>query len=145
MIIDWVSRLQGGSVDLTLDLPTPPHARRTPTVGGSKTAAAGVPASYVVRRDRVLAVTFRVWEEEIADFEALIEWGQASEIITWTPDVDTGTAYEVWLESPKAGETFDPPRDEEVPALYLCTVEFRKVDATPWALRYFPTVGIDNG
>ena len=135
----WVPRFVYTGTDWTPDLPQRPWAYRTPTVGGSRTAASGTPASYVVRRDSLLAVTLRIWETELADLQALVAWGQASETITFYPDTDTGTSYACYLESPLAGEELAPQRNDQVPQILEVSLVLRSQGAA-FALEYFPDV-----
>ena len=70
-------------------------------------AAAGNAASYVVRRDRDLAVTLRVLETERAGVETFVEWAQGMESFSFAPDADTpGTSYSCILVSPGRGESW---------------------------------------
>ena len=54
------------------------------SVGGVRfAAAAGMAATYVVRRDRDLAIPLRVLETERASVETFMEWAQGMESFTF--------------------------------------------------------------
>lgn len=118
-------------------LPPKPWTPVDMTIGGSRTAAAGVPASYVVRRDSLLEVTLRIDEDEFVDLVNLLTWGQGAESFLFYPDADDlGTSYEVWLESPLAGERYSPERTDFL-RTFETTITLRGVDLPPWPA-YFP-------
>jgi hypothetical protein len=129
----------GGDVTTwTTRLPARPWDYSTPTVGGSRTAASGVPAGYVVRRDFLLDVRLRLYETELADLDALVQWGQLSETITFYPDaLETGESFLVYLEHPVAGEEWRPVRLQEYPRVLEVTLTLRRVADTPFELDYF--------
>lgn len=108
------------------------------TVGGSKTAASGVPASYIVRRDSLLAFGLRFWEEEWPEVLNLVTWGQSKQTLTWYPDLDDlATSFAVYLEAPAPGEAWSPERSQDFPRTFELTLTLRGAGATiPWA-NYF--------
>jgi len=107
------------------------------TIGGSRTSAAGVPASYVVRRDRLLDVTLRFLESEWEDVRDLVEFGQSAELFTWYPDAnDLAQSAEVYLISPKPGEKWAPVRSADYPRAMELTITLRCPTAPLW-LPYF--------
>lgn len=113
-------------------LPPKPWTPIDETTGGSRTAAGGVPASYIVRRDSLLEVVLRIDEDEWTDFVNLIAWGQSGESFLWYPDADdVGTSFEVWLEEPKPGGRYSPERTD-FPRVLECTLILRGVDVPPW-------------
>ena len=107
----FVYGLTGSETTLELTLSQGLWTPADVTIGGSRTSAAGVPASYIVRRDAVLDVTLRFWEAEWADILNLIAWGQQAESFLFFPDADEATNWEVYLEAPLAGARFAPVRD----------------------------------
>jgi len=138
----WKSRFvygTGGDItDWTTSLPARPWARIIRSVGGSRTAAGGVPASHVVRRDYLLAVTLRLTELETVDLAWLIAWGQSSEYFLWYPDADDETeSYAVYLEHPVAGEDLEEQRSAEFPSVIEATIVLRRILGAPWPLDYF--------
>jgi Pyruvate/2-oxoacid:ferredoxin oxidoreductase gamma subunit len=68
----------GDTTDWTTELPVRPWARTTRTIGGSRIAAGGVPASHVVRRDYILAITLRLYEHERDELDALVAMNPAA-------------------------------------------------------------------
>jgi hypothetical protein len=136
----FVYGIGAGVVDWSTTLPTRAWDRRRPTVGGSRTAAGGVPAAYVVREDHVLAVTLRVFESEWSDLIGMIQWGQFAESFVWYPDASLSviaTSFSVWLENPMAGSDVVPVRSSEYPRVLEQTIELRSVSALPWTLEYY--------
>ena len=132
------SRFVYGETDWETSLPVRAWDRSTPTVGGSRTSAAGVPASYIVRRDHVLRVTLRFYETEWENVHAMIAWGQLAETLLWYPDANVaGTSFEVYLDSPLAGEDIAPSRSSDYPRTMEVTVSLRTVDGSPWGLNYY--------
>jgi len=132
----WV---YGASIrtDWSMTLPPRPWTMLSPTVGGMRKSGAGVPASYVVRRDAVLSLTLRFWASEWPELLAMLTWGQLSETLTWYPDADESESFEVWLDSPAAGEEISPSRDSQYPNVMELAIRIRKVDGTAWDIDYY--------
>jgi len=127
-----------GASDWTFALPPGAWERRTPTVGGRRVSASGVPAAYVVRREHILVLPLRFYETEWADVHALLAWGQTSESFTWYPDADMpGESYEVWLETPAAGDEITPTRLSSYPLVLELSIGLRTVDGLPWTLDFY--------
>jgi len=138
----WHSRfiygLTGSETNWRTRLPTRPWKRATWAVGGSRTSASGTPAAHVVRRDYNLILPLRLWEAELADLSALLEWAQGAESFLWYPDAsESGTRYEVYLESPLAGETWQETRDPSFSRVSEIELTLRRVDGYAWDLEYF--------
>lgn len=127
--------------DWTTTLPTRAWGRRTGTVAaGSRTAAGGVPAAYVVRRDHVLSLTVRIYEAEWPDLHGVIEWGQFAEQFTWYPDAGGlvhALGYAVWLEHPQAPNDVTPNRSDEYPLVLEQEIHLRRADGLPWDLDFY--------
>jgi hypothetical protein len=145
-MIPWRSRFIAGlsGVDTwTAALPLRPWDRNVPTVGGDKISAAGVPASYIVRKDHNLIIAVRFFESEWPALERVIDWGQRAEIIEWVPDFfnTPGTSFETYLDGPKAGTPIRPTRSTEYVRAHELSIELRKVDGTPWILEWLPLTG----
>jgi hypothetical protein len=133
---------EGSEVTLDTTISVRPWLPIDRTVGGSRTSAAGVPASYVVRQDSLLVVTLRFWESEWLGILNLLTFGRSDQSFLWFPDVDdTGTSVEVYLETPIAGEDATPTRDGEFPRVMELVITLRGVGtAVPW-LPYFQMHG----
>jgi len=105
------------------------------TVGGWRDSAAGVPASYVVRRDALLEMTLRVEEPDLVHALNLIAWGQSAQPILWTPDPleDPDTTVPVYLVTPAPGSRWSPTRSTEYPRMFEVAITLRGVGtAMPW-------------
>jgi hypothetical protein len=126
-----------GATDLTLDWAQRPYVYRDNPIGGVRWSAAGIPASHVVRTDRDIELNLRVQEYERAAVEALIEWGQTTQEITFYPDADAGTSYACHLVNPHAGEEWQTERDDAYPHQFFVRVVLRKTDRTRWTEEYF--------
>ena len=128
-----------GPTVLTLTWAARPYEVLHSSVGGVRwAAAAGNAASYVVRRDRDLAVTLRVLETEREGVETFIEWAQGMASFSFAPDADTpGTSYTCQLVSPEAGEKWQPQRDDEFPHQFFIRIVLRKSDGSQWTDAYF--------
>ena len=141
----WRSRFIFGTVlDLTdweTTLPVRPWLHPTDTVGGSRTAASGTPAAYVVRTDFNLIITLRLYETELPAVAALIAWGQAAEPFLWYPDADQAANHEVYLEEPKPGGTWQEMRLGEYQRVMEVQITLRRVDGYAWDLDYFTRAG----
>src|SRR5687767_10130872 len=70
--------------------------------GGSDISSAGIPAAYIVRRDDLAFVRLWFHESEWVAVKALVNHGQTAEILTWFPDADEPTSFEVYLDEPAA-------------------------------------------
>lgn len=139
----WRSRFVygvGGDVtDWALRLPSRAWDRRTPTIGGSRTAASGTPAAHVVRRDYVLGLMLRLWEAEWQSFERFMVWAQADESFLWYPDARVNSqSFLVYLETPKVATDIVASRDPNYPKVLETKIELRTIIAAPWNLEFFP-------
>ena len=130
--------LYGDSGDYTTPLPVTAWLPAESTIGGSRVAASGVPASYLVRRDGLVDLTLRFEEDGWPDVLALVQFGQTAESFLWQPDALGTEAFTVYLEAPAAGARWAPTRDGSYPRMMALTITLRSVDgSSPW-LAYFP-------
>ena len=108
-------------------LPCRPWVTVSRGIGGSETSAAGIPAAYEVRRDRLARVTLRFFEWEWQQAEAWIEWAQrTARTFAFRFDRDhSETEYTVYLESPAMGAEIAPRRSAEFEAAMEIDVELR--------------------
>lgn len=121
-----------GTEDWTTEYSVRPWDPARGGVGGSRTAASGVPASYTVRKDELLELTLRVTEAEYATLDALIDFGQTSESFLFYPEADENEPVEVYLEAPLAAERWKPTRLGEFPRVFEAAIVLRGADTTPW-------------
>lgn len=133
-----VSSFAFGASTFSCTLPTQPWNPCVATVGGSRTAASGTPAAYLVRHDALLDATLRIEESEWTAFDNFISYGMSKQSILWTPDIlEPGTTFEVYLESPTYGTDWSPNRNSEYPRMFEMAITIRgKGLVVPW-LAYF--------
>lgn len=129
-----LSRFVYGEQEFQTTISVRPFTPVDRTIGGSRTSAAGVPASYIVRRDAMIDLVVRIFEDEWTDFLNLLIWGQGAESIFWYPDAeDTLTFWEVYLESPMAGQDIRPNRDGNFQRVFEVPITLRGVGTeVPW-------------
>lgn len=140
--VPWRSRFVGAGLDVTFRLPVRPWRPSHPTVGGRMVAAAGVPASYIVRRDALLHIVARVPEQDWDTFLAVIFYGQNDGVIEWFPDVrEAGDSSLVYLDHPAPGEDWEPTeRMEDFELVLEQALVLRSVDGSSIWRPYFPTM-----
>lgn len=110
---------------LQLSLPQRLWTPASLTVGGTDTSAAGVPESFVIRRDQLLDVRFQFLEGEWPAVHAWIRWMQdTAGSCDYFPDRNVSTSYPCYLESPKVGEEVRPERGE-FPGTYEISLRLR--------------------
>jgi hypothetical protein len=136
-MLPWTPGFGYLAAELRLSLPMRPWRHVSPTVGGRRVSATGIPAAYMVRRDAVLEVTIRCYEHEWPAVLAMIAYGQAAGVLTFTPDLAVpGVSREVYLDAPEMGEDVAPERDPDYLDVLTITLRLRAVDGEPWDLRY---------
>jgi hypothetical protein len=124
--------------DFTPEIAVRPWARRGPTAGGARDSATGIPASYVVRRDRNLALTLRLEEYEWESYEELLVWLQGSESVTVYLDYpENMTGVDCYLVSPRAGQDVTYNRSQEEGHILEPAIELRRIDGQVWTQEYF--------
>lgn len=137
MAIPRISRFVYSATDWTTFLPVRAWTPVDETVGGRRISAAGVPATYIVRRDVLVEVTLRFWEVEWPDVLDLVTFGQSGESFAWFPDAAEPENYAVYLESPAPGERFAPTRDGSFPRVFEATLVLRGVDSVLPFTQYY--------
>jgi hypothetical protein len=138
--VKWRPRftIAAAAIDFAPMYPTGAFGEPIDTAGGTLESGAGVPASFVVRRDHWLTVPVRIDETEVAAFFDLMREAQKGATIVWTPDVDDpGTTYAVKLASPSAAEEITLEPDGAYPLMSTVALTFRRVDGAAWDLDYY--------
>ena len=126
----WVYTDSSGAVDYLMSVPQRPWGFGSRGVGGSDISAAGVPASYEIRRDHLLHLTLRFPESEWDDVERLVRHLQLAGSATLYPDQDdTSVLHLVYGESPALGEEILPRRSAFPSVLELDVTVRRTTDA----------------
>ncbi len=131
--MDRRSRFEYGVTSFECEVSAKPWTPGYNTIGGSRKAASGLPASYIVDEEHLVDLFLRIRESEWTAYRALIAYGKASGEITWYPDADEPTSYLCYLESPSAGERVTPSRDGNYPRIFEVQLTLRGVDSEiPW-------------
>lgn len=112
----WIPRvLYGPDYTRTLELSLPQRLW-TPlsvAVGGSDVSAAGIPESFVIRRDQVLEVRLLFREGEWPAVHDWIAWMQDNAgFCRFFPDRDAAYFRACYLDSPRVGDEVRPDRGE---------------------------------
>lgn len=113
----WIPRVEyGPTAAKTVFAFSLPQRLWTPAslaVGGTDTSAAGVPESFVIRRDEFLDLRLAFWEREWVAVHAWLAWMQdTAQTCAFFPDRNGSQSFQVWLETPKVGEEIRPERGE---------------------------------
>lgn len=96
--------------------------------GGNTESAAGVPETFVIRKDGLLSVGLRFLESEWASVAAFIDFCLESGSQGWFtffPDQSKGLSYQSWLLKPKVGDRWDLKRVENYVKAYQLDLELR--------------------
>lgn len=133
MPLRWRPRFVFDTEDFTLELPVAPWDFEENTIGGSAESGAKVIAAFTVRRDLALILPLRFYESEWPLVRALIEYGITGQPITWYPAGAEGTNFEVYLDNPSAGDSYEGTPDGTYPrALSLGIAVSRRGDGGDW-------------
>jgi hypothetical protein len=126
------SRFAYGSSTFETTISVRPWTPRDSTVGGTRVAGSGVPATYVVRRDNMVSVTLRLREDQWEDLLDLVAYGQAGLPFIWYPDAnDLTESFTVYLHAPAAGSEWEPTRGE-LPRILEATLTLRSLSGSLW-------------
>ena len=108
------------------------------TVGERRIAAAGTGAVDIIRRDGLIDVPLRFYEDDWPNVWRMIQWGQTEERFTWYPDAsDTDTVYSVYLQEPAAGSRIQYERNPEFSEQLELTITLRLAGSpSPFGLVY---------
>lgn len=132
----WVYN-DGSSVDYSMTIDQRPWDFGSRAVGGSDTAASGVPSAFVIRQDYFLHMTLRFPESEWPSVERLVRHLQGGGSATLYPDLDvTGTFHSVYGERPALGEEIRPRRSDE-PSTLEQDITVRRTTSAIFSDEYF--------
>ena len=122
-----------GAALIFFDLPPSGWEAREASVGGHVRATGGLPASYIVRRDRLIDLTLRIRESEWLDFLNALVLMQSGDPFEWFPRVGDPAPAWVTLWAPIPGTPFAPQRMPDYPRVFEATITLRG-DGTsnPW-------------
>jgi len=123
----WCPQIEWDGHLLRLSLPCRPWVPISRGVGGSEVSAAGVPAAYEIRRDRIQRITLRVYEDEWEQVEQWLEWAQRTALpFRWRFDQDDpSTAVTCYLEAPAMGDPIEPQRSADFGSVLEITIDLR--------------------
>ncbi len=130
----------GAAQDFSMLLSQRPWDYGSQGVGGSDTSAAGVPASFEIRRDYFLHLSLRFTVAEWAAVDRLVRHFQAGGSATFYPDQNevalTATVYGV---SPAMGEEIRPTRSGENKQTLELNITVRRTTSAIFEDAYYPT------
>ena len=100
----------------------------------------GATATYLRRKDRLLATPLLVMESEYSAVMAWLDWCYANGMgpYTFRPDQLIATEYTMYLEAPGFGEAWSPERDDEEPGTFVFNITHRRTTDTLINLPAFP-------
>jgi hypothetical protein len=129
----WIPKVRyfkNGVTTLQLTLPQRLWTPVSTAVGGTGVSAAGVPESFVIRRDQSLDLRLVFRESEWPAVHAWLAWMQdTAGNCLFFPNRAASTYYICYLESPKVGEEIRPERGD-YPGIYEIAVRLRSTGTT---------------
>jgi hypothetical protein len=126
----WIPKVAYGTATLVFSLPQRLWTPVSTAVGGSDVSAAGVPESFVIRRDQSLDLRLVFREAEWPAVHAWLAWMQdTAGSCRFHPDRDAAGYRTCYLESPKVGEEIRPERGDH-PGIYEIGVRLRATAPT---------------
>lgn len=128
----------GESDEFALTKPMFPWEHRRAGIGGSAVAASGVPAAYVIRRDRIVDLTLRVMEGELDALSSILEGIRDSGdpfVFAFDRD-DEATEFTVYLVSPAWPDEIESERDDQYRELFTVPISIRRADGEPFGLSW---------
>lgn len=137
----WIPKVEygNGPATLTLSLPQRLWTPVSTTVGGTDVSAAGVPESFVIRRDQALDVRLVFREAEWPAVHAWLAWMQdTAGTCRFYPDQHASQYRGCYLESPRVGEEIRPERGDH-PGIYEIGLRLRATgaDDAPFDVRAY--------
>jgi hypothetical protein len=119
----WVPKISYGSgpTVLTLTYPVKIWTPRVQSVGGRAVSDAGVPESYVIRRDQLLDLSLRFTETEWVAIDTWLAFAQGAQAFDfWLDNTDNTTKYTVYLDKPEPGNgEIAPTRETFIGCFYI--------------------------
>lgn len=119
----------GGSTTLTLTLPSKLWTPMSKPHGGSAVSDAGVPESFVIRRDQRVKLDIRFTEAEWIFVDSWLTWGQGAQSFHyWFDKNDVLTDYTVYLDEPNPGDGEVVPVRDSFTKHFAISVVLRTVN-----------------
>lgn len=133
-----LQRVTYGATSLTFGLPARPWTPGTRGVGaGAETSAAGIPSTWVTRRERTLQIVQRFTEGQWPAVRAFLDHAQVGGTFAWFPDSTVGTSHTCYLVSPTIDEDVRPTRGEYFGSMEIL-LTIRRTDGAAIDEGYFP-------
>lgn len=119
--------IYNGAVNLLFTVSQRPWAQKSKGVGGYDESAAGVPESYVQRREERLTIILRFYESQLDAVLTWLAWAQDNAGTTFNFYLESTDAvpYSVYLVEPVMGDEIAPQRSAQYPKVFEITVTIR--------------------
>lgn len=127
-----------GPTVLTLTLPIKLWTPMSKPYGGSAVSDAGIPESFIIRRDQCCEIPIRFTEAEWPSVDQWLSFGQGAQAFDfWFDKNDNATKYTVYLEEPKMGDGEVKPTREQFTQHYYISVVLRTTAGGRFDVRIF--------
>ncbi len=141
----WIPKVDYNSTTFEFSLPQKLWMPRARPVGGSDVSDAGVPESYVLRREQLMKTELRFFETEWADVDMWLEFVQNSQSFYFWFDKDhISTKYAVFLDMPALGNGEVAPSRDVYTKIYTLPVTIRTTDGSRFSVDAFSADVIDD-
>ena len=120
---------------LALRWPMEPWTPADGGVGGSDTAASGIPEAYVIRADTIVQMRLRVEEDELAAYRDFLTFvrGSGQPFTMRIDQDDAATEFECYLQFPRweDEQTVTYERDPQYPRVFMVPLHVRRRFGAP--------------
>jgi hypothetical protein len=138
MGLKFIPKIVYNSTTLTLTWPQKFWSPKSKPIGGSAVSDAGVPESFIIRRDQLCKTTIRFTEAEWASVDSWLNWAQqANSFDYWFDKNLIGTKYTCYLEEPNLGDGEIDPDREEFGKIFVLPITLRTTNGTRFDVRIF--------
>lgn len=127
-----------GPTTLTLTTPSKLWSPKAKAIGGGAVSDAGVPESFIVRRDQLCKVEFRFFESEWVAVDTWLAFAQTASAFDFYFDKDvSGTKYTVYMDDPAPGTGDVAPTRDTYTKVFTMPIVIRTTDGSRFDVRIF--------